>query len=96
MQIDMDEQVGLWINNNEDLYVALREVMQDCYDDPTFSDEENITTIADELEVLVRDFYLSGKETDAGDWLIRAALDTVGWYRVATLEYGDFLADVGA
>ena len=40
MQIDMEGQVSEWINNNEGLYVALREVMQDCYDDPTFSDEE--------------------------------------------------------
>ena len=86
MQIDMEGQVSEWINNNEGLYVALREVMQDCYDDPTFSDEENI---------LVRDFYLSGNETPAGDWLIRSMLDSVGWYRLATLEYGDFLSDMG-
>ena len=95
MQIDMEGQVSEWINNNEGLYVALREVMQDCYDDPTFSDEENISTIADELEILVRDFYLSGNETPAGDWLIRSMLDSVGWYRLATLEYGDFLSDMG-
>lgn len=93
MQIDMDQQVSEWVANDEGLYVSLLNVMVDCYEDPTFSDEENISTIADELEILVRDFYLSGTETSAGDWLIRAALNTVNWYRLATYEYGDFIAD---
>lgn len=93
MTIDMDGQVMEWVANDEGLYVSLLNVMVDCYEDPTFSDEENISHIADELEIMVRDFYLSGNETSAGDWLIRSALNTVNWYRLATLEYGDFLAD---
>ena len=95
MQIDMDGQVAEWVANDEGLYVALLDRMVDAYDDKSMSDEENISYIADELEILVRDFYLSGNETAAGDWLIRAALNTVNWYALATDEYSDFLADRG-
>jgi len=68
--------------------------MVDAYEDVT-SDEENISYIADQLELMVLDFYLSGEETEAGSWLIRAALATVNWYALATDEYSDFLADRG-
>ena len=94
MKIDMDEQVSVWIANDEGLYVRLLEVMVDAYEDVT-SDEENISFIADQLELMVLDFYLSGKETQAGSWLIRQALATVNWYALATDEYSDFLADRG-
>ena len=94
MQIDMDRQVAEWVANDEGLYVRLLEVMVDAYEDVT-SDEENISYIADQLELMVLDFYLSGEETEAGSWLIRAALATVNWYALATDEYSDFLADRG-
>lgn len=95
MQIDMDTQVSEWVNNEESLYVTLLDRMVDAYDDKSMSDEENISYIADELEIMVRDFYLSGSETFAGDWLIRACLDSVNWYALATDEYACFLADRG-
>jgi hypothetical protein len=94
MKIDMDRQVAEWVANDEGLYVRLLEVMVDAYEDVT-SDEENISYIADQLELMVLDFYLSGEETEAGSWLIRAALATVNWYALATDEYSDFLADRG-
>ena len=94
MQIDMDRQVAEWVANDEGLYVRLLEVMVDAYEDIT-SDEENISFIADQLELMVLDFYLSGEETEAGSWLIRQALATVNWYALATDEYSDFLADRG-
>ena len=94
MRIDMDQQVSEWVANDEGLYVRLHEVIVDAYEDVT-SDEENISYIADELEIMVRDFYLSGEETNAGDWLIRQCLDSVNWYALATDEYADFLADRG-
>jgi hypothetical protein len=90
----MDRQVAEWVANDEGLYVRLLEVMVDAYEDVT-SDEENISYIADQLELMVLDFYLSGEETEAGSWLIRAALATVNWYALATDEYSDFLADRG-
>ena len=94
MKIDMDRQVAEWVANDEGLYVRLLEVMVDAYEDIT-SDEENISFIADQLELMVLDFYLSGEETEAGSWLIRQALATVNWYALATDEYSDFLADRG-
>lgn len=94
MQIDMTQQVNEWVANEEYLYVSLLDVMVDAYEDTT-TDEENISYIADELELLVRDFYLSGEETAAGGWLIRSCLDSVNWYTLATEEYADFLADRG-
>jgi hypothetical protein len=94
-QIDMTEQVHLLIANVEYLYVEVLDVMVDCYEDATMTDEENISYLSDRIEVLVRDHYLTGEETDEGSWLIRGALDTVAWYQIATLEYGDYLADRG-
>lgn len=94
MQIDMDQQVSEWINNEESLYVRLLDVIVDAYEDVT-SDEENISYIADEMELMVRDFYLTGSEAFAGDWLIRSCLDSVNWYALATDEYACFLADRG-
>ena len=95
MKIDMTDQVHTLLVNTESLYVELVEIMADVYYESEFSDEENISYIADRIEIMMRDFYLSGTETDAGGWLIRSALDTVAWYQIGTLEYGDFLADRG-
>lgn len=94
MQIDMDTQVSEWVNNEESLYVTLLDRMVDAYEDNT-TDEENISYIADELELMVLDFYLTGTETFAGDWLIRQALASVNWYALATEEYACFLSDRG-
>lgn len=94
MKIDMTDQVHTLLVNTEELYVFMLNVMVDCYEDP-MSDEENISYLADQIEIMMRDYYLSGTETEAGGWLIRSALDTVAWYQIATDEYGDFLADRG-
>ena len=94
MQIDMDTQVSEWVANDEGLYVQLLDAMVDAYEDNT-TDEENISYIADQLELMVQDFYLTGSETNAGDWLIRQALATVNWYALATEEYACFLSDRG-
>lgn len=95
MQIDMTDQVHTLLVNTEVLYVELVELMADVYYESDMCDEENISYVADRIEIMMRDFYLSGTETDAGGWLIRSALDTVAWYQIATLEYSDFLADRG-
>lgn len=95
MQIDMDTQVSEWINNNERLYVVIREFMQDCYDTVGMTDSASIDALSDFIESEVRDFYLNGNEEPAGDWLIRQCLDTVNWYTLATEEYSDFLSDMG-
>lgn len=95
MQIDMTDQVHTLLVNTESLYVELVETMADVYYESDFSDEENISYIADRVEIMMRDFYLSGTETDAGGWLIRSALDTVAWYTIGREEYSDFLADRG-
>lgn len=95
MQIDMTDQAHTLLVNTEVLYVELIEIMTDVYYESEFSDEENIGYIADRIEAMMRDFYLSGTETNAGGWLIRSSLDTVAWYQIATLEYSDFLADRG-
>jgi hypothetical protein len=89
----MTWQVHTLIANVEYLYMEVINIMVDCIEDTTMTDEENISYLSDRLEVLVRDHYLSGEETEDGGWLIRSALDTVAWYKIATDEYGDFLAD---
>ena len=95
MQIDMTEQVALYIANEESLYMAIREFMQDCYDDDHMDDCATVEALYDFIEIEVRDVFLSGTETPAGDWLIRKALDSVGWYALAQSEYSDFLSDMG-
>ena len=96
MNIDMTEQVRLWIANDEDLYNTVLGVVVDAYEDVlSMTDEENISYIADQIECEVQDFYLTGTETPAGDWLLRAALADVAWYQIATLEYADYLSDMG-
>jgi len=94
MQIDMTDQVRVLIANNEELYNYVLDIMADMLEDQ-LSDEENISYLADRIEVEVYSYYLSGEETECGDWLIRDALATVAWYTIATDEYGDFLADRG-
>ena len=94
MTVDMTHQVHTLLVNTEELYFRLVEVLADAHDDVT-SDEENVSYIADQIELMMYDFYLSGTETDAGNWLIRDALSRVAWYTIAQDEYSDFLADRG-
>ena len=95
MKIDMTEQVSLYIANDEYLYCRVLDAMVEAYETDGPRDEDRIRYIADVIELEVRDFYLTGNESDAGSWLIRSALDTVNWYTLAHEEYSDFLADRG-
>ena len=93
MQIDMTHHVSLYIANDEGLYIRILDAMVDAYETDGPRDADRIAYIADVIEVEVRDFFITGEESDAGDWLLRAALDTVNWYGLAHDEYSDFLAD---
>ena len=69
--------------------------MQDCYDDDHMDDCATIEALYDFIEIEVREVFLSGTETPAGDWLIRKVLNAVGWYSLAQDVYSDFLSDMG-
>jgi hypothetical protein len=95
MNLDMTGQVAVYIANEEGLYVSIREFMMDCYDTVGMTDSAAIDALSDHIELEVRDFYISGTETPAGEWVIRSLLDSVGWYELAQGEYSDFLSDMG-
>lgn len=90
-----DYEVALYIANDEPLYGAILDFMQECYDDHRMDDCATIEALYDFIEIEVREVFLSGTETPAGDWLIRKALNAVDWYSLAKNVYSDFLSDMG-
>lgn len=92
MQIDATYQVALYLDNVECIYDDMWNYCAELADDALMTDQERIDQLSDRLELVVNEHYLSGQETDAGDWLIRTFLADVGWTSIATSFYSDFIA----
>lgn len=92
MQIDATYQVALYLDNVESIYDDMWNHASDLRDEALLTDQDRIDLLSDRLELLCMEHYLSGTETDAGDWLVRTFLASVGWTSIATDFYSDFIA----
>lgn len=87
--------VALWIDNEEALYSAWRDVAQDCWDDSedcrlsgltgTDPRAERLNAAACDLSERLKDHYDDAAPTLEGFWsdLLTWALQEVNWFEVA-------------
>lgn len=76
------DHVQLVLNNTQELYGMILDVYTDACEDYD-NDNDRIWHIADQIELEINGYVLTGDESPLGDELLRDYLAAVNWYEIA-------------